>query len=333
VARAAGVGVGTVSRVLGDRPLVSESTRRRVRAAIQRLGYHPSGAAQALAGGRTHTVDVLVPLLTRQFYFGVLGGVIAALAGTDYLPNIRVLERRAGRDRAFAELGRRVRPDGLLGVRVRPTPELVARLSRPIVLVDEQYPGLPSVGIDHRAAASSMVVHLLSLGHRRIALADRAADPFDGQVLRARRQGYREALAAAGIERRPEYEQPTEWSAEGGAAALDALLALPEPPTAVFAGSDTQAVGILGRARQRGLAVPDDLAVCGYGDIELARYLELTTVHVPMRTMGERGTKLLLEAIEGRGPKEGASQVTLPVELVVRSTCGAPAARPAAPGA
>src|SRR6266542_736291 len=227
VAREAGVGLGTVSRVLGERRGVADATRRRVLAAIERLGYHPSGPARALAGGRTHTVDVLVPLLTRQYYFEVLGGVIGALGGSSYLPNIRVLERRADRDRAFAELDRRGRPDGLLAVRVRPTTELVTRLTRsgvPIVLIDEAYPGVPSVGVDHRAATEAMVAHLISLGHRRIALADRAADPFDGQVLRARRRGYREALAAAGIGRRPEFEQPANWSAEGGASALDALL-------------------------------------------------------------------------------------------------------------
>src|SRR5213076_3022990 len=110
-----------------------------------------------------------------------------------------------------------------------------------------------------------------------------------------------DSLARAGIESRPDYEQPTDWSAEGGASTLDALLALPEPPTAVFAGSDTQAIGILDRARQNGLAVPGDLAVCGYGDIELARYLGLTTMRVPMRAMGERVIALLLAAIEGRG--------------------------------
>jgi LacI family transcriptional regulator len=328
VAREAGVGLGTVSRVLGGHPHVGDETRQRVTAAIERLGYHPSTSARALSRGRTHTIEVIVPLLTRYYYFEVLRGVLVVVANTDYCLNIRVLERPTDREQAFVQVDRRGHPDGLLLVRVRPSGDLVARLARagvPAVLVDAPYPDLPDVGADHRAAAMMMMEHLLSLGHRRVALADRPDDPFDASVLRARRQGYRDALARAGIRHRSEYEQPAEWSAEGGAAALDALLALTEPPTAVFAGSDTQAIGVLERARQRGLTVPGDLAVCGYGDIELARYLGLTTVRVPMRAMGERATASLLEAIEHRGGTP--TQVRLPAELVVRSTCGAPTAR------
>jgi DNA-binding LacI/PurR family transcriptional regulator len=328
VAREAGVGLGTVSRVLGGNPHVSDETRQRVTAAIERLGYHPSTSARALSRGRTHTIEVIVPLLTRYYYFEILRGVLVVVANTDYCLNIRVLERPTDREQAFVQVDRRGHPDGLLLVRVRPSGDLVARLARagvPAVLVDAPYPDLPDVGADHRAAATMMMEHLLSLGHRRVALADRPDDPFDASVLRGRRQGYRDALARAGIGHRPEYEPPTAWSAEGGAVALDALLALPEPPTAVFAGSDTQAIGVLERARQRGLTVPGDLAVCGYGDIELARYLGLTTVRVPMRAMGEHAIGLLLEAIEGRVGTP--AQVRLPAELVVRSTCGAPSAR------
>jgi DNA-binding LacI/PurR family transcriptional regulator len=323
VAREAGVGVGTVSRVLSGHPRVAPKTRARVQAAIERLGYRPSRAAQALARGRSHTIEVIAPLLTRYYYFEILRGVLGALAETNYLLNIRVLERPADRDRAFAEVDRRGHPDGLLVVRVRPTGELVARLARarvPVVLLDAAHPDVAGVEVDHYAAAAAMAAHLLTLGHRRIALVDRVDDPFDQAVLNSRRQGYRDALARAGVRHRPEYEPAAEWSAEGGATALDALLALPEPPTAVFAGGDTLAIGVLDRARQRGLAVPGDLAVCGYGDIELARFLGLTTVRVPMRTMGRRGAERLMAAIEDRALAPAHER--LPTELVVRRSCG-----------
>jgi LacI family transcriptional regulator len=327
VAREAGVGVGTVSRVLSGGARVADETRRRILDAIERLGYRPNLSARALARGRapTQTIEIIVPLLTRHYYFEVLSGVVTALANTDYCLNIRVLERPADRDRTFAEADRRGQPDGLLVLRVPPTDELVARLARarvPAVLVDGGHPELPGVGVDHHANAMAITAHLLSLGHRRIALVDRADDPFDPHVLAARRQGYREALASAGIGLRPEYEQAAAWSVDGAASALDALLALPEPPTAVVTGSDTQAIGVLERARQRGRAVPGDLAVCGYGDVEPARYLGLTTVRVPMRGMGERGTRMLLDAIEGRAA--GSEPEILPSEVVVRATCGAP---------
>jgi DNA-binding LacI/PurR family transcriptional regulator len=327
VAREAGVGIGTVSRVLSGGALVAEETRRRVLETIERLGYRPNASARALARGRapSHTVEVIVPLLTRYYYFEILSGVVAALADTDYCLNIRVLERPADRTHAFAEADRRGHPDGLLVLRVPPTDELVARLARarvPAVLVDAAHPELPGVGVDHRANGAAIVGHLLSLGHRRIALVDRADDPFDAHVLAARRQGYREALTGEGVMPRPGYEQAATWSAEGAAAALDALLSLPEPPTAVVSGGDTQAIGMLERARQRGLSVPGDLSVCGYGDVEPARYVGLTTVRVPLRELGERGTGMLLAALDGA--EVTPSQQVFACEVVARATCGAP---------
>lgn len=328
VAREAGVGLGTVSRVLTGSPRVAESTRQRVEAVIARLGYHPSASARALSRGRAQTIEVILPLLDRFYYFEVLHGILAAVAETDYCLNVRVLERPVDRDWIFAEVDRRGHPDGLLVVRVPPTEELLGRLARsrvPGILVDTAHHDLPGIGVNHRAATSTMVDHLVGLGHRRIALVDRRDDSFDQAVLDERRRGYHEALARAGLAPRAAYEPAADWSAEGGAAALDALLALPDPPTAIFAGSDTQAIGVLDRARQRGLAVPGDLAVCGYGDIQLAPYLGLTTMHVPMRAMGERAVALLLAAIEGRAD-DGAHE-QLEAELVVRATCGAPSDR------
>jgi DNA-binding LacI/PurR family transcriptional regulator len=329
VAREAGVGLVTVSRVLSGSPRVAEPTRQRVEAAIARLDFHPSASARALSRGRAQAIEVIAPLLTRYYYFEVLTGVLATLDDTDYCLNVRVLEHPADREQAFAQIARRGYPDGVLVIRVPPTGDLLSRLAQaqlPGMLVDATHPDLPSVGVDHRAAEAAMVDHLLGLGHRRIALVDRRADPFDQAVLDGRRQGYREALEQAGLGPRPEYEPAADWSAEGGAAALDALLALPEPPTAICAGSDTQAIGVLERARRRGLAVPDDLAVCGYGDVELARYLGLTTVHVPMRAMGERAAALLLATIEGGTGAPAREQ--LAAGLVVRVTCGAPSTRP-----
>ncbi|HEU5319090.1 MAG TPA: LacI family DNA-binding transcriptional regulator [Chloroflexota bacterium] len=321
VAREAGVGVGTVSRVLSRHPRVAPATRARVERAIERLGYRPSRAARALAGGRTHTIAVVVPLLTRHYYFGLLAGIVAALADTEYLLTLRVLERPEDKVRALDDLARGGSADGVLLVRTPPTPELLDRLSGvPLALIDGAHPAVPSVGVDHTAAAATMTEHLISLGHERIALIDRVRDPFDQQVLTARRRGYRNSLERAGIRRRPEYEPHTEWSAESGAAALDTLLALPEPPTAVFAGGDTIAIGVLDRARQRGLTVPGDLSVCGYGDIELARYLALTTVHVPVADLGRRGAELLLQAIDA--PPAAPIRERLPSSLVVRATCG-----------
>jgi LacI family transcriptional regulator len=326
VAREAGVGVGTVSRVLNGNTKVAPDTRRRVQEAIERLGYRPNPMAQGLRLRRTHTLEVLVPLFTRYFYVEVLRGIEIGLGTTDYGLLIRSIEKQADRDRAFASSGALNYADGVLIVSLVPTDELVERLqaaSCPVELVDAEYNGLSGVIVDHEASAAMAVRHLLELGHRRIALIDHPQDPFTASSSGGRYAGYREALAVAGLPVRPEYEVITEFSPEAGAAALHTLLALPKPPTAIFAGSDAQAIGVLQAARQRGCRVPEDLSIVGYNDIELAQYLGLTTVRVPMYEMGRRGIELLLAQLDG--PQQAPIQECLQASLVVRTTTGPPA--------
>ena len=320
VAREAGVGVGTVSRVLGDQARVAPATRARVEATITRLGFRPSPVARALSRHRTTTLEVIVPLITRDFYVEVLRGVEAALDATAYALLIRTIERPADRDRVFTALAARDRADGALIVSQSPTIDLLARLAAqrsPAVLVDAVDPRLPSVAVDHEGAAATAVRHLLGLGHRRIALVDHAATPFAQGSPAGRRRGYRAALAEAGVRPQPTDEVVTAFSPAGGEAALATLLGQPVPPTAVFVGSDVQAAGVLAGARRLGRRVPDDLAVVGYNDIELAGYLGLTTMRVPMREMGQRGVELLLAAIEA---PPVAPQILLTADLVVRET-------------
>jgi DNA-binding LacI/PurR family transcriptional regulator len=323
VAREAGVGVGTVSRVIGGRPRVAPATRERVEAAVARLDYRPSPVARALSQQRTQTLEVVVPLITRDFYVEVLRGIEAALAATDYTLLIRTIERPAERDGVFAALGEGERADGVLIVSQEPPASFLARLGKrpaPVVLVDATHPQLTSVAVDHQAAALRAVRHLLGLGHRRIALVDHAAMPFAQGSPAGRRRGYRLALTEAGLRPRRSDEVVAAFSPFGGEEAVAALLARPDPPTAVFAGSDVQAMGVLAGARRLGRRVPEDLAVVGYNDIELAGYLGLTTVRVPMRELGRRGVDLLVTAIEA--PATAPAHVLLTSELVVRATCG-----------
>jgi DNA-binding LacI/PurR family transcriptional regulator len=321
VAREAGVGVGTVSRVLGNQPRVAPATRARVEAAITRLGYRPSPVARALSRQRTYSLEVAVPLITRDFYVEVLRGIETALDETGYALLIRTIERAVDRDRVFAALASRERADGAIIVSQAPTTTLLTRLAAedaPAVLVDALHPNLPSIAIDHEAAAATAVRHLLEQGHRCIALVDHAETPFAQGSPVGRRRGYRAALVAAGVNPRPSDEIVTELNAGGGDAALAALLAQPDPPTAVFAGSDVQATGILAAARRLRLRVPEDLAIVGYNDIELAGYLGLTTMRVPMREMGRRGVELLFAAIEA--PDIVVPQILLTAALVIRET-------------
>jgi DNA-binding LacI/PurR family transcriptional regulator len=319
VAREAGVGVGTASRALSGNPHVRDATRARVQAAAQRLGFRPSPIARAFSRGRTQTLEVVVPLLTQHFFVEVLRGIESALHPTEYALLIRTIERRADRDRLLRDQDLRRRVDGALLVSANPTRGLVRRVTEaalPLVLVDAEHPRLPGVAVDHAAGAAAAVGHLLALGHRRIALIDHPEDPFAPVWPDARHRGYRLALAEAGVRPRPEYERLTEWVPAAGSAAAAELFRLPEPPTAIFAGSDSQALGVLEAARQAGRRVPEDVAVVGYNDIEIAAYLGMSTVRVPMRELGRRGVQLLLSAIEQ--PETPPQQVRLPAELVVR---------------
>jgi DNA-binding LacI/PurR family transcriptional regulator len=319
VAREAGVGVGTVSRVLSNQPRVSPATRARVEAAIAQLGYRPNPVARALSRHRTYTLEVAVPLITRDFYVEVLRGIEMALAGSGYALVIRTIDRAADRDRILAALASRDHADGAIVVSQSPTPALLAHLTEkqaPAVLVDARHPQLPSIAVDHETAAETAVRHLLALGHQHIALVDHAETPFAQGSPSGRRRGFLAALSAAGIVPRATDELVTEFSAAGGEAALQTLFAQPDPPTAIFAGSDVQAAGILAGAQQLGLRVPEDLAVVGYNDIELAGYLGLTTMRVPMREMGRRGVELLLAAIDASA--SAAPQILLQAELIAR---------------
>lgn len=324
VAREAGVGVGTVSRVISGQGKVAPATRSQVQAVIARMGYRPNPVAQALSRHRTDTLEVVVPLITRDFYVEVLRGIEIALSNTRYSLLIRTIERPGDRAGVFDALARPGRADGAIIVSQAPTRELLQRIAHdqvPVVLVDGRHPALPGVAVDHEAAAATAVRHLIGLGHRRIALVDHAVSAFAQGSPEGRRRGYHLALAEAGLPVDPANEIVAEFSPAGGEVALRALLSQPQPPSALFVGSDRQASGIVAAAWRQGLHVPGDLAIVGYNDIDLAAYLDLTTMRVPMREMGERGVQMLLAALGGEA--EAPAQVLLPAELVVRGNSGA----------
>jgi LacI family transcriptional regulator len=172
-----------------------------------------------------------------------------------------------------------------------------------------------------------MTRHLLALGHRRIGFLAGAAHNADA---RERERGHREALRAAGIARDPALEVRGDFTEEGGARGAGALMALAAPPTAIFAANDAMAVGALSTLRELGIAVPRRVAVVGFDDIPIARYMSppLSSVHVDISTLGERATARLMEGVrtaEGRGSGDGRAppHETLPTTLVIRDSCGA----------
>jgi DNA-binding LacI/PurR family transcriptional regulator len=329
VARQAGVSPGTVSRVLNDSPLVTPRTRQRVLDVVRALNYSPNLLAQRLSTGRTLTIAVVVPFLTRPSVTERLNGAMSALSQSAYDLLIHNVDSPARRADCFGLVLRRRQADGVLIVSLTPTEQEAAQLAGarvPIVLLDADHPALTMlsrVTVDDVAGGESATRHLLELGHRRIAfLGDRIENPFNFRSSRDRWCGYRKALEAAGIEPRPEYYAEGEHGRVPAARLARGLLRLPERPSAVFAASDTQAVGVLEAARELGLHVPEDLSLVGYDDIELAEILGLTTMRQSLVTSGRLGVELLLEALDR--PAAGPRHHVLPSELVRRHTTAAP---------
>jgi len=324
VAKRAGVGVGTVSRVLNDRPFVSDATHQKVLSAIEALDYTPSPIARRLSLRKTLTIAVIVPFFTRPSFVERLRGVEFALADSEYDLVLFNVETTDKRDAYFHDVPRRERVDGLLIISLSPRDADVERFLQakvPTVLVDARHPRLSRAVIDDVAGGRLATQHLIELGHRKIAyVSDFLENPFNFVSSRDRHEGYRQALTAAGIPFQPAYHQQGEHGRQQAREMAHTLLALPDPPTAIFAASDTQAIGVLEAAQDAGVSVPEGLSVIGYDDIEIAEYLQLTTIRQPLFASGVEGVELLLEAIAN--PPPTAQQVHLPTRLVARRTTG-----------
>lgn len=326
VAKQAGVGVGTVSRVLNDSPSVSEITRRKVLVAIEELNFAPNPFARRLSLGKTMTIGVIVPFFTRPAFVERLRGIEYALVNSEYdlvLYNVETVERR---DAYFREMPRRERVDGLLIMALSPQDEDVERFIASgvtTVLVDAYHERLHSVTIDDVNGGYAATRHLIELGHGRIGyISDTMDNPFVFTASRRRYEGYRRALADAGISHRPEYHQQGAHGRRQAQQMAEQLLALPIPPTAIFAASDTQAIGVMQAAESMGLRVPQDLSIIGYDDIEIAEYLSLTTIRQPLFMTGIESVELLLSVIAQMPAKP--THLQLSTELIVRATTAAP---------
>jgi len=330
VAQRAGVGLGTVSRVINNSQGVSGSMRERVQAAIAELDFRPNQTARRLSLGKTLTIAAIVPFFTRPAFVERLRGVENTLLESAYdliLYNVETPERR---DRYFREVPRRERVDGVLIISLPPRLEDVEHLAKadvPVVLVDANHPALTDLNriiVDDIRGGQTAVESLIQLGHSRIGfISDLLDTPFNFTSSRDRYQGYRQALGAAGIPVRPEYHRQGEHGRLPARRMAAELLALPERPTAIFAASDTQALGVLEAARQAGQRVPEDLSVIGYDDIEIAEYAGLTTVRQQMYESGEAGVELLLNKLAQ--PESQPECRTMPTQLVIRQSTGRPA--------
>jgi LacI family transcriptional regulator len=328
VAARAGVGVGTVSRVLNGRSNVRPATRAKVLDAIAALQYRPSPLARNLSLRRTHVIGVVVPFFTSPSAVERVRGIASVLASSPYDLMLFDIESEDRREHAFRLFDRGDRSDGLLLLSLVPPEDEVERLRSarlPCVLVDAPHPAFSSFVIDDVLGGELATTHLIELGHRRIAfVGDKPPDPFRFASSRDRTRGYERALAQADIEPHAEYvREGTQSHHVARSIAID-LLRLPRRPTAIFAASDAQALGVLDAARILGLRVPEELSVVGFDDIDVAAHVGLTTVRQPLHESGRRGAELLLQMLSGDVPPGEPQSEQLPLEVVVRSTTAAP---------
>ena len=323
VAKKAGVGVGTVSRVLNGNTAVSEATKQKVLVAIEALDYSPSPIARRLSLGRTLTIGVIAPFFIRPSYVERIRGIEAILADSEYDMIIYNVETVARRDNIFRDVPRQERVDGLLIITLPPTDEEIARFKKnnlPAVIIDGTHPEMSHVKIDDVAGGYQATEYLIKLGHHKIGyISDLLEEsPFGFRPVADRYQGYRNALAAKEIPFHPEYHRQGALSRREARRLAHELLTLPDPPTAIFAYSDTQAFGVLRAAQDLGLKIPQQLSVIGYDDIEISEFLHLTTIRQNLYESGVEGAKLLLQEISD--PSMQKQSIVLPTDLVIRDT-------------
>ncbi|MEV5957038.1 LacI family DNA-binding transcriptional regulator [Streptomyces sp. NPDC051987] len=332
VAARAGVGRGTVSRVINGSPRVSDATRAAVEAAVNELGYVPNTAARALAANRTDAIALVVPepetrFFAEPYFSDMLSGVGAELSDTE----MQLLLIFAGSDRERRRLAQYLaahRVDGVLLVSVHaddPLPDLLAQLEIPAVISGPRSAEetLTSVDSDNYGGARSAVEHLLSRGRRTIAHITGRLDVYGAQ---RRVDGYRDALRDAG--RRPDelLIEPGDFTEEGGRRAMARLLEREPGLDAVFAGSDVMAAGARQVLRVAGRRIPEDVALVGYDDSAIARHMEppLTSVRQPIEEMGRAMIDLLLAEIADRRPAAARGlerrHAVLPTALVARAS-------------
>ncbi|WP_377272325.1 LacI family DNA-binding transcriptional regulator [Peterkaempfera sp. SMS 1(5)a] len=322
VARRAGVSKATVSRVLNGKADVDADTAQRIREVIAETGYVPSSRAVGLARGRTRTVGMLVPSLTWPWIGDVLQGVVDVLEADGYGVLLYTCTRGEESLRRFAEQVSGSAFDGLLVIEPENTLDYIAELHRkglPVVLIDDRghHPEFPSVATTNRDGGAAAARHLAATGRHRPAVVTGLAH-FG--CVRDRTEGFAEAAAAEGLLLDPQLVVEGDFTEESGRAAVGKLIASGKPFDAVFAHNDLTASGVLRALHEAGRRVPEDVAVIGFDDIQLAAHTEpaLTTVRQPMREMGEAAAGLLLSHLEGV-PVSPAPFI-LPTTLVVRGS-------------
>jgi DNA-binding LacI/PurR family transcriptional regulator len=327
IAKAAGVSHPTVSRALSDSPLISAATKARIQRLAQEMGYSPNALARGLVTRQTYSVGVVVTSIADPFVAEIVQGIETTAHDHGYTVILCNSGAEPQREIAAVEMLRSKRVDGVIVTSSRVGAlylEHLERIGAPVVLINnhnEQSGRYTfSVEVDNQHGGWLATGHLIQLGHQRISY---VTGPANSSSDLDRQAGYRHALIEAGIEPDAALIIPGNGRPDGGERALEALLSLANPPTAVFCYNDMTAIGLIAAARRRGICIPKDLSVVGFDDIVFASYFEppLTTVAQPKAEMGRLAMHMLLSLITAREDNgEEISNRIVQGELIVRAS-------------
>jgi DNA-binding LacI/PurR family transcriptional regulator len=321
IARLARVSHPTVSRALQNSPLVNAKTAERIRKIAKESGYRASAVARGLVTRRTRTIGLVVTTVADPFTSEVVTGIEQTANDHGYCVFLADSNADPDREKKIVQSFAEQRVDGIIVTSSRVGAlylPLLSEMMVPIVLVNDQYPGafVHSVMICNQEGSRAVAEHLIGLGHRRIAY---IGDQFGYQSDTERHAGYREALDAAKIAALPEFLVRGDGKPEAAMRAMDTLLALSNPPTAVCCYNDMTALGAMRSIRMHGLRVPEDISIAGFDDLFVATYTDppLTTVRQPMRRMGQLAMENLIKLMSGQ---ESVVKIKVKAELIVRES-------------
>ena len=324
VAQAAGVSTATVSRALRGLPNVDEATRDRVQQVARELDYVVSPSASRLASGRTGSIAVITPYISRWFFSQVISGIESVLqsAGMDLL--LMTVSNPDAQHRMSPAPRLRRRVDGVLVIAMPPTdPQLdeVLALGLPSSLIGVRKDGVPSVTIDDAQAARTATQHLVNLGHERIGVIGGSNSQKQFTAETQRLLGFSEVMRENGLEVSDGLESFGYFTIAGGEQAMTELLSQRRPPTAVFCMSDEMAFGALRALRSHGLQPGKDISLVGIDGHDMSEYLDLTTVAQPVADLGRIAAEALLVQVRGA---ERHNAIDLPTRLIVRGSTAQP---------
>ena len=323
VARIAEVGIGTVSRVLNNNPHVKATTREKVLAVIAELNYKPNPIARSMISRRTNSIGVMIPFFTRPFHIEILRSIEATLHHTSHQLVLYNIETNAQRDAYFLDLPMRHRVDGLLIISL-PVEDSIAQGIKnagiPTVLLDTYSPLLTSLVVNNVEGAYQAVTCLIKKGHRRIGFINGLTNEGNFKFNQAtdRLIGFHRALGESNLLFDPEMMLTSEWNREAARGAALQLLSHERRPTAIFAASDIQAVGVLEAARFLNIRVPEELSLIGFDGIELSELLDFSTIQQPIEEMGFLSVQKLITHIDS--PEAQPELIRLNTTLVERHT-------------